>query len=109
MALAHVRHAELLGLVGPLAVAASLGPQIAARIRSAPPSAVGRAIVRMAAPAHLPAVALALVIAAATSLPVLLRPIERRDDPTTPLRRSPPPSRCGSKVPFSTARVLAVF
>ena len=35
MALAHVRHAELLGLIGPLAVAASLGPQIAARIRSA--------------------------------------------------------------------------
>jgi hypothetical protein len=84
MALAHVRHAELLGLVGPLAVAASLGPQIAARIRSAPLSAVGRAVARLGAPAHLPAVALALVIAVAISLPVLLRPIERRDDPVTP-------------------------
>ena len=84
MALAHVRHAELLGLVGPLAVAASLGPQIAARIRSAPLSAVGRAVARLAAPAHLPAVALALVVAVATSLPVLLRPIERRNDPVTP-------------------------
>ncbi len=84
MALAHVRHAELLGLIGPLAVAASLGPQIAARIRSAPLSAVGRAVARLAAPAHLPAVALTLVIAVATSLPVLLRPIERHDDPVTP-------------------------
>jgi hypothetical protein len=84
MALTHVRHAELLGLIGPLAVAASLGPQIAARIRSAPVSAVGRAVARLAAPAHLPAVALALVIAVATSLPVLLRPIERRDDLVTP-------------------------
>ena len=84
MALAHVRHAELLGLIGPLAVAASLGPQIAAGIRSAPLSAIGRAVARLGAPAHLPAVALALVIAVATSLPVLLRPIERRDDPVTP-------------------------
>ena len=84
MALAHVRHAELLGLIGPLAVAASLGPQIAARIRSAPLSAVGRAVARLGAPAHLPAVVLALVVAVATSLPVLLRPIERRDDPATP-------------------------
>src|SRR5260370_42251749 len=55
MALAHVRHAELLGLVGPLAVAASLGPPIAARIRSAPLSAVGPAVARLATPAHPPA------------------------------------------------------
>jgi hypothetical protein len=84
MALAHVRHAELLGLIGPLAVAASLGPQIAVRIRSAPVSAIGRAVARLAAPAHLPAVGLALVIAVAASLPVLLRSIERRDDSVTP-------------------------
>jgi hypothetical protein len=79
-----VRHAELLGLTGPLAVAVSLGPQIADRIRSAPLSAVGRAVARLGAPAHLPAVVLALFVAVATSLPVLLRPIERRNDPVTP-------------------------
>ena len=84
MALAHVRHAELLGLVGPLAVAASLGPQIAARIRSAPLSAVGRGVARLAAPASPPAVALALAVAIMVSLPGLLRPIERRDDAVTP-------------------------
>src|SRR5215471_10113404 len=40
MALGHVRHAELLGVVGPLAVAAALGPPIAAWIRSMPISAL---------------------------------------------------------------------
>jgi hypothetical protein len=84
MALAHVRHAELLGLVGPLAVAASLGPPIAAWIGSAPLSAVGLTVARLAAPAHRPAVALVFAAAAAISLPVLLRPIERRDDSVTP-------------------------
>ena len=39
MALAHVRHADLVGLVGPLAVAAPLGPQIGATI-GAPRSAL---------------------------------------------------------------------
>jgi hypothetical protein len=43
MALAHVRHAELLGLVGPLVVAASLGPRITSLIRSIRLSAFGRA------------------------------------------------------------------
>ncbi len=84
MALAHVRHAELLGLVGPLAVAASLGPQIAARVRSAPLSALGRGVARLAAPAGLPAMVLAATIAVAISLPVLLRPVARTDDAVTP-------------------------
>lgn len=84
MALAHVRHAELLGLVGPLIVAASLGPQIAARIRSAPLSPLGRGVARLATPAHPSAIALALVVAVAISLPGLVRPIERGDGPVTP-------------------------
>jgi hypothetical protein len=84
MALAHVRHAELLGLVGPLTVAAPLGPQIAARIRSVPLSAVGRGVARLAAPARAPAVALTLAVAVAISLPGLLWPIKRGDDRITP-------------------------
>jgi hypothetical protein len=84
MALAHVRHAELLGLVGPLIVAASLGPQIAARIRSAPLSSLGRGVARLATPAHPPAIALALAVAVTISLPGLERPIERGDGPVTP-------------------------
>jgi hypothetical protein len=84
MALGHIRHAELLGLVGPLVVAASLGPRIASRIGSAPLSVLGRGAARIAAPAAAPAVALTLVLALAASLPLLLRPIARADDRVTP-------------------------
>jgi hypothetical protein len=84
MALVHVRHAELLGLVGPLAVAATLGPPIAATIRSMPVSALGRSVARLAVPAAPPAVRLILAIILAINLPLLLWPIERTDDPVTP-------------------------
>lgn len=84
MALAHVRHADLLGLVGPLALAGPVGPQLAARIRSAPVSAVGRAAAGLAAPAAAPALALTLLAAVAMSLPLLLRPLARTDDRATP-------------------------
>jgi hypothetical protein len=84
MALSHVRHAELLGLVGPLAVAASLGPRLTLLIRSMPSSAFGRGGARIAAPAALPAVALTLLLALGASLPLLWRPIARTDDRVTP-------------------------
>ena len=86
MALGHIRHAELLGLVGPLAVAAALGPPIAAWIRSMPISALSRGIVRFADPAAPAAVKLALAIGLAISLPLLLWPLERTDDAVTPSR-----------------------
>ena len=84
MALGHARHAELLGLVGPLAVAATLGPPIAAGIRSMPVSALSRAAARLAVPAARPAVRLIIVVSLAISLPLLLWPIERAGDPVTP-------------------------
>ncbi len=84
MALAHVRHTELLGLVGPLVVAASLGPRITSLIHSMPLSALGRGAARIAAPATAPAVLLTLGLAVSASLPLLLRPIARADDRVTP-------------------------
>lgn len=84
MAFAHSRHADLLGLVGPLVVAGSLGPQLAALICAGPMSAIGRAAARLAQPAAPPAVALALAGMLAISLPLLARPIVRADDPATP-------------------------
>jgi len=84
MALAHTRHADLLGLVGPLVMAGSLGPQLAAHIRSEPPSPLARIAARLAEPAAQPAVTLALGIMAAISLPLLAHPIIRSDDPATP-------------------------
>jgi hypothetical protein len=84
MALAHTRHADLLGLVGPLVMAGSLGPQLARYIRSEPPSLVGRLAARLGDPAAVPAIALAFGVMLAISLPVLARPIARADDPVTP-------------------------
>ena len=84
MALAHTRHADLLGLVGPLAVAGSLGPQLAARIRSLPNSQISRVAARLVEPAAAPALALALVVALMLCLPLLRRPIVRTEDRVTP-------------------------
>jgi hypothetical protein len=84
MALAHNRGSDLLGLVGPLALAGSLGPQLAARIGAAPRSAASRVAARLAEPAAMPAVALTFAAAAAISLPLLLRPIVRSADAITP-------------------------
>jgi hypothetical protein len=83
MAFAHVRHADLLGLVGPLAIAAALGPALAALTRPAAASPLLRAATFLAQPARLPARLLALALAAAVCLPVLLRPTDR-DDAVTP-------------------------
>jgi hypothetical protein len=99
MALAHVRHAEVLGLVGPLVVAASLGPQIAAEIRSVPLSPLGRGIARLAAPASRPAIALALAAAAVISLPRAMWPIERSDGPVTPAAALAAAERIGLQGP----------
>jgi hypothetical protein len=84
MALGHIRHAELVGLVGPLVVASALGPQIAAAIRSMPISALGRGAARLAVPAAAPATALVFAASLLISIPLLVRPLERGDDPITP-------------------------
>jgi hypothetical protein len=84
LALQHMRHADLLGFVGPLAVAAALGPQIAARVRSTPPSALAIAAARLVEPAPAPAVALMLLLVAGLGTVALLRPLDRGGDDLTP-------------------------
>jgi hypothetical protein len=84
MALVHMRHTELLGLVGPLIIAAPLGPQIAARLRALPLSALGQGVIRLAAPASCPAMLPALAVAVAMSLVLMIRPVMRTEDPVTP-------------------------
>jgi hypothetical protein len=84
MALAHVRHGDLFGLVAPLALAGSVGPQLAALIREPRPSWVSRAAARLAEPAAGPAMALSLAIGLVLSLSLLTRPIDRADDLATP-------------------------
>ncbi|MBV8590997.1 MAG: hypothetical protein JO212_13260 [Acetobacteraceae bacterium] len=84
MALVHMRHTELLGLVGPLIIAAPFGPQIAARLRALPLSALGQGVIRLATPASCPAMLLALAVAVAMSLVLMIRPVMRTEDPVTP-------------------------
>ncbi|MGH7098613.1 MAG: hypothetical protein ACREE4_13235 [Stellaceae bacterium] len=84
MTLQHVRYATLLGFVGPLALAASLGAEIAARMRAVPFSAVGRGIMQLARPSPAPAMALGLVVVLVLSLPLLLSPVHRPNGPVTP-------------------------
>ncbi|MFZ2004116.1 MAG: hypothetical protein WAV02_03450 [Stellaceae bacterium] len=84
MACAHVRHADLLGLVSPLAVAAGLGPRLAALTRPAAGSPLLRAAAGLARPMQLPGLALVLALGVAVSLLALLRPIDRSADAVTP-------------------------
>jgi hypothetical protein len=71
IALAHVRHADLLGLVAPLAVAAALGPALFQLMRPAAASPISRA-------------AFALALGLAAGLPALLHPPARDGDAVTP-------------------------
>ena len=50
LALQHVRHNDLVGIVVPLSIAAPLGPQIAAKFRSDHPSVISRVFATLAAP-----------------------------------------------------------
>jgi hypothetical protein len=84
LALAHVRHTDLLAIVAPLAVASSLGPQLSARIHPTGPSPLGRRFIALAAPANAAGIALTVAILLAIGTGMVLRPIERPDSPTTP-------------------------
>lgn len=84
MALAHVRHADLLGLVAPLAVAAALGPALAKLLQPGSASPISRAAAALARPATLPACALVVALGIAASLPALLHSAVRDGDVVTP-------------------------
>jgi hypothetical protein len=84
MALAHVRHADLLGLVGPLAVAGGLGPTLANLMEPSAASLLSRAAAALARPARIPACALVFALGLAVSLPVLTHPPVRAGDAVTP-------------------------
>jgi hypothetical protein len=84
MALAHVRHADLLGLVGPLAIAGALGPRLAILLEPAAASPLSRAAAALARPARLSGCVLILVLVVAASVPALLHPPVRGGDAVTP-------------------------
>jgi hypothetical protein len=84
MALGHVRHADLLGLVAPLALAAALGPRLAELLRPAAPSPLLRGAALLARPARLPGRLAIAVLAAAVGILAIARPIDRSGDAVTP-------------------------
>jgi hypothetical protein len=84
LALAHARHADLVALVAPLIVSASLGPQLAARIRAMPSSALSDRVAALASPAGASGVALTIALVTIVGVLTLLRPIVRPDGPETP-------------------------
>jgi hypothetical protein len=84
MALSHVRHADFVALVVPLAIAQSVGPQIAARIHASPPSALGRWVLAMAWPASRSGIVIVLTLIMAIGGATLLWPLQRPDGPETP-------------------------
>jgi hypothetical protein len=84
LALRHVRHVDLLALIGPMAGAAPLGPQIAALLAEAPPSPLRRWFAALARPARLPAHAAAIATMMAVAALCLLHPYLREDAFQTP-------------------------
>ncbi len=84
MTLQHVRHEDVLAIVGPLAVAAPLGRTLAAFTAQPTPSRLAAWFARLARPPAIPAVMLTLAVAAALALPTALRPIIRIEDAVTP-------------------------
>jgi hypothetical protein len=84
LTLKHVRHADLLAIVGPLAVAAPLGPGLHALLTTQPPSRLAAWLARLAVPASLPAMVVAALVAVALAIPTMLTPIDRGDDAVTP-------------------------
>ena len=84
MALAHVRHADLLGLVAPLAIAAALGPRLAELTAMAADSSLLRGAAMFARPAALSGRLVMLALAGVISLPMMLHRIDRSGDAITP-------------------------
>jgi hypothetical protein len=84
MALAHVRHADLLGLVAPLTVAGALAPRLAELLRPADNSPLLRGVARLGQPSRPRGWVAMLVATALVIVAMTWRPIDRSGDAVTP-------------------------
>lgn len=98
LTLQHSRHADLLAIVAPLALAAPLGARLAAFVadRLLP---LMDWFDRLSAPAGVAASAVTAAAAVVLVLPLALHPIERGDDPVTPERALAAAERAGLSGP----------
>ena len=99
LALVHTRHADLLGLVGPLAVVSSLGRQIAAQVHAGQTPSLAAFMARLAPSAPCPALAATILLAVLLGFAAVPRPIERVDDVITPRSALEAAERLGLKGP----------
>jgi hypothetical protein len=109
LALAHARHADFVAIIAPLAVAASLGPQLAARIHPTGPSPLSQRLMALARPANALGVAVAAAILLAISASMLLRPIERPDSPATPGAAVAAAERLGLSGPVLNSEIFGGY
>jgi hypothetical protein len=79
------RHTDLLCWVGPLAVAASLGPALAVRIRTEPASGLARWMARRLLPGNLAGSVLAVTLVLAVGAATMKFPPRIRDDGICPI------------------------
>jgi hypothetical protein len=84
MTLQHARHADVLALAGPLAIAAPLESGLADRGWLSSRSRLAAWFESLARPSGLPAAVVAAVLAVALALPTAVTPILRGDDAVTP-------------------------
>jgi hypothetical protein len=84
MALRHVRHADLLGLVGPLLMAAPIGEALARHATALSGLTLWRAAARLAGPVRWRSLVVALGLGTAAAMPLVVHPLARDDDAVTP-------------------------
>lgn len=110
MALRHVRHADVLAIVGPLALAAPLAPTLAALIGGQAQSRLGLWFARLARPSGAPGIALAAAVGFALALPTVMRPVTRgADDAVSPGAALAAAPRLGLSGPVLNSQVFGGY
>jgi hypothetical protein len=107
MTLMHVRHADLLGLVGPLVIAAGFAPVLGSRVAGSSGWLGERGI--FSGPVRWQGAAVALLLAVAAAVPLLARPLVRADDPVTPGAAVAAAQRLGLQGPVFNAECFGGY
>jgi hypothetical protein len=84
LSLSHVRHADLLGLVGPLVIASGVGAALDRHRATLSGLAVWRGVARFAGPITPPGLAVTVALAVVAALPLMVAPLTRASDRVTP-------------------------
>jgi hypothetical protein len=108
MSLQHVRHADLLAVVAPLALAAPLARGLAG-LAAGHSSRIESRLARWARPAGTPAIAIAALIAIALAVPAALGPSARSDGTVTPATALQAAQRLGLAGPVLNSEIFGGY